>query len=245
MGVKLKELFLRFLLERVAPCFLAPIIIIYSLSWRIRVSGHPETIRRFVRGGEGVVYAHWHGDELVLVPFYAFKRLAVLSSLSKDGTIMANTLALLGYRVFRGSSTRGGARGLLGLIQAVQDGGQAALAVDGPRGPIYEVKPGIAELALRTERAVVCVRVNVNRVWFIPRAWNHSYVPKPFAKVEITFSPQILVKKPSIISRAAKEVAVEALSKEIQATLDRLPLACEEPLGPTIANFPGTETPVK
>src|SRR5690606_36476314 len=109
------------------------------------------------------LYAHWHGDELVLVGYYSFRRLAVLSSLSKDGTLMAKTLQLLGYEVFRGSSSKGGARGLIGLIRAVKAGSQAALAVDGPKGPIYEVKPGIVDLAARTGMPIVPLRTRCDR----------------------------------------------------------------------------------
>lgn len=204
----------------VLPALIAPFVYLYSQTWRLRVTGDPEAIRRFVNGGESVVYAHWHGDELVLVPFYAYRRLAVLSSLSKDGSLMANTLRLLGYKVFRGSSSRGGARGLLGLIQSVRENGQAALAVDGPRGPIYEVKPGIAELALRTGKPIVAVRVHAERAWFIPRAWNKSFVPKPFAQVEVRFSDAIRPARMEIESKAMKEIELEKLCVTIKEKLE-------------------------
>ena len=216
---KLREILFAYIL----PAILAPFVYLYGQTWRLRVTGDPESLRRFHRGGESVVYAHWHGDELVLVPFYAYRRLSVLSSLSKDGTLMANTLWLLGYRVFRGSSTRGGARGLLGLIQSVHDhNGQAALAVDGPKGPIYEVKPGIAELALRTGRPVVAVRVTAEKSWAIPRAWNKSYIPKPFSKVEVRFSAPIKTARMQIESKAAKAEELDKLCDAIKEKLDSI-----------------------
>lgn len=175
---------------KLLPYLLAPLIWLFSCTWRIREFGPPEVLQRFVnrRGpSEPCLYCHWHGDELVLVPYYSYRRLAVLSSLSKDGSLMARTLELLGYQVFRGSSSRGGARGLIGLIRAVKEGSQAALAVDGPRGPIHEVKEGIIELASRTGMPIVPVRCRASRAWYIPKAWNHSYVPKPFARVEVEY----------------------------------------------------------
>jgi lysophospholipid acyltransferase (LPLAT)-like uncharacterized protein len=181
------------LLTKLAPYLIAPIYWLLSRTWRIREMGPPAVLARYVQtvSPAPCVYAHWHGDELVLVGYYSFRRLAVLSSLSKDGTLMARTLELLGYRVFRGSSSKGGARGLIGLIRAVQEGAQSALAVDGPKGPIYEVKPGVVELAQRTERAVVPVRTRCDRAWFIPRAWNRSYLPKPFARVEVEYGEPV------------------------------------------------------
>lgn len=202
---------------RLLPYLIAPVYWLLSRTWRIREYGPPEVLRRFVdRKGpsESCLYAHWHGDEIVLVAYYSYRRLAALSSLSKDGTIMARTLELLGYQVFRGSSSRGGARGLLNLIRAVKGGAQAALAVDGPKGPIYEVKPGIVELALRTGRPIVPLRSRCNRAWYIPRAWNRSYVPKPFAQVDVEYSEPIYV---------TGETDITALCVAIKARLDSIP----------------------
>lgn len=200
----------RFLLTWIVPLIVAPLYWLYSLSWRYRYSGDAQGLRA-LKEPVPTVFAHWHGDELVLLPFYAFKRLAVLSSLSQDGQIMTNVLKLLGYQVFRGSSSRGGARGLIGLIRAVQAGSQSAVAVDGPRGPIYVVKPGVAELAIRTNQPVICVRTRAERAWFIPRAWNKSYVPKPFARIDVWASAPI----PS----AGK--TTEELTALVQATLKK------------------------
>src|SRR5262245_39354183 len=125
------------ILFKILPYIVAPIYWLLSKTWRIEERGPPQVMARYMKNREACLFAHWHGDELVLIGYYSYKKLAVLSSLSQDGSLMARTLELLGYQVFRGSSTRGGARGLIGLIRAVRDGLQAALAVDGPKGPIY------------------------------------------------------------------------------------------------------------
>lgn len=212
----------RWLLEHTVPHLAAGFYYLYSRTWRLEVAGAPATLERFVRGGEPVVFAHWHGDELVLVPFYAFKRLAVLASLSADGDLMARTLLRLGYQVFRGSSHRGGARGLLALIACARDGSQAALAVDGPKGPLHQVKPGIVELAYRTGLPIVVCRVRAQNVWFIPRAWNRSYVPKPFSRVRVWFSAPVPYDPEQLGGRTARAAGVAALCSEIAAELDGL-----------------------
>lgn len=203
---------------KLLPYLLAPIIWLFSRTWRIHESGPAEVLARFVnrRGpSDPCLYAHWHGDELVLVPYYSYRKLAVLSSLSKDGTLMARTLELLGYQVFRGSSSKGGARGLIGLIRAVKEGSQAALAVDGPRGPIYEVKPGIVELANRTGMPIVPLRCRASRAWYIPRAWNHSYVPKLFARVEVEYGEPL----PANASPEAVKAKLDAITGQPKRTL--------------------------
>ncbi len=182
---------LDWLLSLIAPVVIAPIYFLLRLTWRLKEEGPPEILERFVKRGESCIYVHWHGDELVLVGYYSYRRLAVLSSLSKDGTIMARTLTLLGYKVFRGSSTRGGARGLIGLIRSVKTGSQAALAVDGPKGPIYEVKPGAMDLAQKTGQMLVPVGAGAESAWHFPRAWNKTFLPKPFSRVTVRYGEAI------------------------------------------------------
>jgi lysophospholipid acyltransferase (LPLAT)-like uncharacterized protein len=193
----------KWLLIHLLPYLLAPLYWLLSKTWRIRESGPAAVLARYVQAESRApcVYAHWHGDELVLVAYYSFRRLAVLSSLSKDGSLMARTLELLGYQVFRGSSSKGGVRGLIGLIRAVKAGSQSALAVDGPKGPLYEVKPGVIELAHRTGAPIIPVRTRCDRAWKIPRAWNGSYVPKFFALVYVEYG-EPLVLPPSWASAA-------------------------------------------
>jgi lysophospholipid acyltransferase (LPLAT)-like uncharacterized protein len=198
----------RLLSGYILPFLIVPLYWLYTRSWRFHEHGPEDVLEKFVRGCEPCVFAHWHGDELALIGYNSYRGLAVLSSLSKDGTIMANCLRLLGYRVFRGSSSRGGVRGLIGLIRAGKSGTQTALAVDGPKGPIHEVKSGIVELARKTGNPIIPVYSLSDRSWFVPRSWNKCYLPKFFALVDIHFGPAIYVQPDDsreIICRKVKE----------------------------------------
>jgi lysophospholipid acyltransferase (LPLAT)-like uncharacterized protein len=98
------------------------------------------------------IFAHWHGDELALIGTHAGRGMAVMSSRSRDGQRLAYVLSLLRFRVVRGSSSRGGASGLKGLVDLVRHHRcDASIAVDGPRGPAHKVKPGIIKLAEITQ----------------------------------------------------------------------------------------------
>ncbi len=199
----------RFLLIYLVPLIIVPVYWLLYRTWRLREYGPSGIVEKYMVKRTPCVFAHWHGDELVLVARMSYRRMGVLSSLSKDGTIMAHTLKLLGYRVFRGSSSRGGARGLIGLIRAIQSGGQGGLAIDGPKGPIYEVKPGIVELALRTKKPIIAISCNADRAWYVPRAWNKSYMPKPFAKIDIHYSAEIWPQAADGKDRNITEVCAE------------------------------------
>jgi lysophospholipid acyltransferase (LPLAT)-like uncharacterized protein len=169
------------------------------------------------------VYAHWHGDELPLVPLFGGSGFAVMSSRSRDGEAMAKLLARFGYFVVRGSSSRGGAGGLKGLVDAVRQGGRsAAIAVDGPRGPVYKAKPGICLLAQSTGLPIVPAAVFASRRWEIPGAWNRGFFPKPFSKCVVVYGAPLHVPSNSNESgRLALTVELEtrltALKKKAEA----------------------------
>lgn len=162
----------------------------YRLLWRVVESDRPHAQR-----GNAVLYAHWHGDELLLVPVFAYKRMAVLVSRSSDGNLMQWLLRWMGYKVVRGSSTRGGVGGLKGLIDAVRSGRDASLAVDGPRGPIYKVKPGILKLAQETGAVIIPGASAASKKYVFKKAWNKCYFPLPFSKCVIVYGNPIVVQK--------------------------------------------------
>ena len=53
------------------PYLIAPLYWLFSRTWRIRESGPADVLRRFVQNKERepCLFAHWHGDELVLVGY--------------------------------------------------------------------------------------------------------------------------------------------------------------------------------
>jgi lysophospholipid acyltransferase (LPLAT)-like uncharacterized protein len=158
--------------------------------WRVKLVNEPS------QGTGPHLYAHWHGDELLLVPVFAGRGYAVMSSRSRDGEVMASLLKRLGYTVVRGSSSRGGAGGLKGLVDAVRDQKRsAAVAVDGPRGPLHKVKPGILFLASATGLPIVPAGASAKSAWRFRNAWNQSYLPRPFSKCCVVFGEPLSVPK--------------------------------------------------
>ncbi|NVM22746.1 MAG: lysophospholipid acyltransferase family protein [Desulfobacterales bacterium] len=129
-----------------------------------------------------VIFAHWHGDEIALLPRLGNLGITILVSHSKDGEIMAKAAWSLGYRITRGSSSRGAAGGLLALVKAVRDGHNAGLAVDGPRGPRGKCKPGVVRLAQKTGVPLFPIGVAASRKFVFKKTWNQAYLPLPFAR---------------------------------------------------------------
>ncbi|MGZ3773751.1 MAG: lysophospholipid acyltransferase family protein [Pseudobdellovibrionaceae bacterium] len=169
--------------------YILPIIVFIfyrtlSWTWRVRLI-EPDSLKKSLENQNAIVLAHWHGDELALLSVVKRYRIATIASQSKDGELMAKVLKWLGARTSRGSSTRGGVQALKGLLRLVKDGGNCSFAVDGPKGPIYKVKPGVFELSRMIAGPIYAAGVACDRAIYFPKSWNKTFLPKPFAKVII------------------------------------------------------------
>jgi lysophospholipid acyltransferase (LPLAT)-like uncharacterized protein len=67
-------------------------------------------------------------------------------------------------------------------------GHSASMAVDGPRGPIYEAKPGVFVLSVLTGSTIYPVGAAADRYHRFEKSWNKAILPKPFSTVAIHMS---------------------------------------------------------
>lgn len=158
------------------------------MTWKVRLV-EPEAMKTMLKEKKPFILAHFHGDEIPLISLASRYKIATMTSTSKDGEMMTTVLHLLGAKTSRGSSTRGGISALKGLIQYCKNGSNSSMAVDGPKGPIYEVKPGVFELARLIKAPIFAGGVSCDRAWHFPRSWNKAFLPKPFAQVNIVWTP--------------------------------------------------------
>lgn len=166
---------------------------LYTRLWRVK---HIQLADFAKKKERPVLYAHWHGDELFLIGAHIGSGLAAMTSRSQDGEMLNYVLRWFGFRTVRGSSTRGGAGGLKGLIDVVKkERRDASVAVDGPRGPIYKVKPGIIKLAQETGCPIIGGAGSVSRRFIFKKAWNKCYLPLPFCRGVVWYTAPIEVPK--------------------------------------------------
>lgn len=156
-----------------------------SATWRVTVD-EPESMKNSIQRKEPLIFAHWHGDEVALIYLVGRYRIATITSTSKDGEMMNTVIRLLGGVTTRGSSTRGAINALKGLVRIVHDQKRnSSFAVDGPKGPIHQVKPGVFEVSRLMKSPIYSVGVACDRKWVFEKAWNKAYLPKPFARIFI------------------------------------------------------------
>lgn len=162
----------------------------WSWTWTIETV-EPDELKLLKSQNHPLIFAHWHGDELAIVPLTTEYRIATMTSTSADGSLIDFVLRKLGGATSRGSSTRGGVGALVGLIRLMREGYRASIAVDGPKGPIHQVKPGVFELAFKTQARIVPVGVAVSKAYIFKKSWNKAQLPLPFSRVVVFFAPPI------------------------------------------------------
>jgi lysophospholipid acyltransferase (LPLAT)-like uncharacterized protein len=148
----------------------------------------------------------------------------VLTSRSFDGEYIARIIQRFGYEAVRGSSSRGGAEGLLELQRVIEQGRSAVFTIDGPRGPVYVAKRGATALSRMTGVRVVPFYVAVEKHWTL-RSWDRMIVPKPFSRAHARAAAPILV------PQNADEETFNRCHAEVQAALERVRDAAEAKFG--------------
>jgi lysophospholipid acyltransferase (LPLAT)-like uncharacterized protein len=167
------------------------------LYWLIRVVG--ATLRFEVKGwenfieGEPLVYCFWHNRIPTATYFWRSRGIVVMSSQSFDSEYIARFIQRFGYGAARGSSTRGGKAALIQMIRAVRGGRSAAFTVDGPRGPLYEAKPGAVTLAAKSGAPLLPFSISLERCWRLP-SWDRIEIPQPFSRAVVVIGERIYVR---------------------------------------------------
>lgn len=122
---------------------------------RVAVAGMP-------RDGS-TIFVNWHRYQSFLIPHHGAHGRWMLVSPAPPLALVARFCRLSGLRLVRGASGERGRRALEELTEVLVAGGSVTIAVDGPAGPIFQVKRGCADLALRAGVPIVPVRFECRR----------------------------------------------------------------------------------
>ena len=172
------------------------------------------------RNGKNMIFVSWHNRLLVLPYYYYFlynfTNLAMMVSHSKDGEIMKRLLEKYKIEAIRGSSSRGGSSAVKTMIRIAKSGKDTAVALDGSKGPRYEVQPGALLLAQLTGLPLVPLTYDTTRKKVL-NTWDKMIIPLPFGHIHAKFADPIFV------PREAKDL--EPYRFQLQETMNSL---CEE-----------------
>ncbi len=141
------------------------------------------------------VYVMWHGNQFCVHGLPDKNNVNILISTSKDGQIVSDICHRMGFQTCRGSSMRRGAvSGTLKLINKLKNGENVAIMVDGPRGPLYSVKPGAIAIAREAKVPIVPMNWYSKDFTFVKfNTWDKMTCPFGPARVLNTFGEPIYV----------------------------------------------------
>jgi lysophospholipid acyltransferase (LPLAT)-like uncharacterized protein len=176
---------------------------------------------REARAAGAVLWAFWHNRLLGPLVSYRYQGTGVVISQSRDGELIARVVEGFGCVALRGSSSRGGSQALRGLLRHLRSGRDVAFTPDGPRGPRYTVRPGLAYLAAKTGLPVVPTGVAYSRK-AVFASWDRFQLPLPFATVLLHLGSPLYV---------SADTPEETASQEIRRALAAATEAAEERLG--------------
>lgn len=168
------------------------------------------------------IFVFWHGHQLFV--YKGYKNAAgrargtfVLISEHRDGRLVAFAFKLLGLNSVAGSSTRGAVRSLVSLLKKLEQGHCVAITPDGPRGPIYKLKPGVIALAQKSGAPIYILSTDFEKKWQL-KSWDKMQIPKPFTKAYFAISEAIYI--PSQLDMAQHAEYAQKLEDQINQMRD-------------------------
>lgn len=177
-------------------------------------------------GGKNFVGVSWHRGGVYACHYFGHFRPAFMASRSKDGELAAGFVRLCKAIPVRGSSSSGGSTALRELERALtHECNFAATVADGPQGPPYVAKAGLALLASRTGLPLVPVMWSTDRAWIAKGSWDKQMIPKPFAKIRMAFGQPIPARKDMTNEE------IELLRQEMEDSLNQVTRMVDELCG--------------
>lgn len=154
---------------------------------RFRIEGW-ENVRQARETGQPLLWSFWHGQLMAFLSFGARHLdaadfVAIMVGDDRGDTLGAFAQRLGGstFRVDMAGNPFAAGRAVLRVIQALRSGKQSVIAPDGPDGPAFVPKPGVAFLAIKAEATIVPVGAWTRQAIGL-RRWDRYLLPFPFAR---------------------------------------------------------------
>jgi hypothetical protein len=107
----------------------------------------------------------------------------------------------------------------------LRKGKDIAIGVDGPRGPVHEVKPGITYLAGKLNKPIIPGTTSAKRYWIFNKIWDRLLLPLPFTRGVILYGAPIVV-------NGISEEELETKRKELERALNDLVVQADNYFAP-------------
>lgn len=169
----------------------------------------------------------WHGRMLMWPGYWRARRpTSMLISDHQDGRLIARTIGHFGVATIRGSTSRGSAMALRGMVQQIAQGTCVAVTPDGPRGPRMRAAPGVAMVAKLTGAPIIPASYSSSRAiaW---SSWDRFLLALPFGR------GVFILGDPIYVARDADAAALESARRAVETQLNRLTVEADRLCGRT------------
>ena len=218
-------------LIRFAAWLIRVILTTLGRTYRVRIIEGGQHLEDWTERQAPTILSFWH-NRAYIGAHYVYHHLlgrgfkiSVLASQSRDGELVARVAEQWGLAVVRGSASRGGLKALRALHRAItREGFSPIMIPDGPRGPIYHFKVGVAVLAQTTGAPILPMGFAAQR-FFTIKSWDRLIIPWPFSRVAVAFG------EVQSLDRSLTSEELEAARARLESEVDRLTLRAEAELG--------------
>ncbi|MBG98594.1 hypothetical protein CL659_05735 [bacterium] len=178
--------------------------IFLTCKWKVH---NVSELQRARNRSKPILICCWH-NQFVLVSRY-FKKIKLpvwaISSTHRDSEIMATILYKWGFKLIKGSSTRGWSNVLKSMMRILNNKNSiVAITNDGPKGPPGVAKKGSVSLAIKKQAQIIAVSGAATKYYSLP-SWDKTHIPKFFSTIHIQFSEPFI--KPHNRKEESKEVS--------------------------------------
>jgi len=183
------------------------------------------------------VAATWHGQNLILPPFWHnWREWRILVSKHGDGEIVDGVMRHLGVSTIRGAGVpkgeersykhkgKGGAGALRAMVRALGENISIGLTADLPPGPARRAGEGIVMLARLSGRPIVPVAATT-RARIKLGNWDEFTINLPFSRGALVWG------EPIYVARDATPEEIEAARQKVEDGLNAVAAEAERLVG--------------
>lgn len=181
-----------------------------SIRWRIHGRANLTLAKS---RGRPLLWAFWHEQ---LTPFFMYGErflqrndYLLIRVGDERGDILGHMAERFGVDALgvdmQGNPMASG-RAVLRVIQAMKQGKHSFLAPDGPDGPPFEPKKGVAFLARKAEATVLPIGALATPLLRLPR-WDQYQIPLPFSTIHLHIGRPIFVNRKDKDTVLLKKIA--------------------------------------
>jgi lysophospholipid acyltransferase (LPLAT)-like uncharacterized protein len=210
--VALLKKFLKSPFAQSGAAFLLSLVIRFVHMSSLKVRHIDPEAARYMRGEDNAIFAFWHGRMMMIPMFNPPRRMHVLISRHRDGTLISKVIAHFGVSTVSGSSSKGGAAAASTMLALLEAGDNVSITPDGPRGPAQVAAPGVATLARLSGKVVLPITFSSSREKQM-KSWDRFVLAKPFGRVHFFVGTPII---------ANEDEDDEGLRKRIEQAMNRL-----------------------